>query len=61
VAFTYALAESSSNGEDWLQIVLYDESGQQLWYSAVGFTSDPVGSVTSLEETGDTVTQAVSS
>ncbi|MFO7700735.1 MAG: hypothetical protein R6W79_09055 [Acidimicrobiia bacterium] len=56
VAFLYALAESSSDGEDWLQIVLYDESGQQLWYSLVGFTSNPVGSVTSLEETGDTVT-----
>jgi predicted small secreted protein len=56
VAFTYALAENSSDGEDWLQIVLYDASGNQLWYSAVGFTSDPVGSVTSLEENGDTVT-----
>lgn len=56
VAFTYALAENSPDGEDVLQIVLYDESGQQLWYSAVGFTADPVGSISSLEENGDTVT-----
>ncbi|HSJ72654.1 MAG TPA: hypothetical protein VLA29_13525 [Acidimicrobiia bacterium] len=56
VAFQYALAENSPDGEDWLQIVLYDESGNQLWYSAVGFVSDPVGSVTSLTKSGDTVT-----
>lgn len=56
VAFLYALAENSSDGEDWLQIVLYDESGNQLWYSLVGFTNNPVGSVTSLNKTGDTVT-----
>lgn len=55
VAFLYALADDSPDGQDWLQIVLYDESGQQLWYSNVGFTGNDVGSVSSLTKSGNTV------
>lgn len=56
VAFLYSLADESADGTDWLQIVLYDENGQQLWYSKVGFGGEDVGSVASLSRNGDTVT-----
>jgi hypothetical protein len=55
VAFLYALADNSPDGQDWLQIVLYDEGGQQLWYSNVGFTGNDVGSVSSLTKSGNTL------
>ena len=58
VVFTYELAEKTDNGEPHLQIVLYNEDGTQRWYSAVSFLNDDVGSVSSLSESGATVTAA---
>lgn len=58
VAFTYGLPEDTPDGRPHMQIVLYDENGQQLWYSAVGFGSTDVGSVDSIAKSGNTVTMS---
>lgn len=56
VIFTYGLAEDTEDGEPLMQIIVYDEEGQQLWYSSVGYGSDDVGSIGDLAKSGDTVT-----
>lgn len=58
VAFTYGLPEDTPDSRPHMQIVLYDENGQQLWYSAVGFGSTDVGSVDSIAKSGNTVTMS---
>lgn len=51
VVFTYATAEMSTDGEPALQLIIYDADGNQMWYSAVGYFGDGVGSIESI--TGD--------
>ena len=56
VSLSYALAEDTASGEPVMQIVIGDADGNQLWYSAVGFGMDDIGSVKSIAVDGDTVT-----
>jgi hypothetical protein len=58
VVFTYGLPEDTPDSRPHMQIVLYDENGEQLWYSAVGYGSDDVGSISSLAKSGNTVTMS---
>lgn len=58
VAFTYGLPENAPDGQPSMQIIVYDEEGQQLWYSAVGYTSNDVGSISDLAKNGNTVTMS---
>jgi hypothetical protein len=58
VVFTYGLPEDTPDGRPHMQIVLYDENGEQLWYSAVGYGGDDVGSISSLAKSGNTVTMS---
>lgn len=51
VVFTYATAEMSTDGEPAMQLIIYGPEGDQLWYSAVGYFGDGVGTIESM--TGD--------
>jgi hypothetical protein len=55
VVLTYALGEWMDDGNPVLQIIVDDAAGEQLWYSAVGFTSTPAGSIDSLTVEGSTM------
>lgn len=58
VVFTYATAEMSTDGEPALQLIVYDADGNQMWYSAIGYFGDGVGSIESI--TGDASSVTVS-
>jgi hypothetical protein len=55
VTITYALGEWMEDGNPVLQIIVDDGNGDQLWYSAVGFTPTPAGSIDSLTVDGSAV------
>ncbi len=56
VSLSYALAADTPSGEPAMQIVIGSADGTQLWYSAVGYGMDDIGSVKSIAVDGDTVT-----
>lgn len=56
VVFTYATAEMSTDGEPALQLIIYDADGNQMWYSAVGYFGDGVGSIESITGDANSVT-----
>jgi hypothetical protein len=57
VTFNYATAEMSESGNPSMQIIIDGLDGNQLWYSAVGFSegSTGVGSIDSIVVVGNTV------
>ena len=57
VVFSYATAEMSSTGEPALQLIIYGPEGDQMWYSAVGYFGDGVGSIETM--TGDATSVSV--
>lgn len=56
IVFTYATAEMSTSGEPALQLIIWGPDGQQLWYSAIGFSGSGTGSIESMSGDATSVT-----